>query len=88
MGNKIIIKYNNKIIAELDTDTPSLDDLVNFITAEQDMDISLIKCECATEGFDSAFFEQAIKEAVKDELDCLKLDKESYEKAMNAFSEK
>lgn len=86
MGNKIIIKYDNEKIAELDTDTPSLDDLVNFITAKQDMDVSLIKCECASEGFDSTFFEQAMKEAITEELECLKLDKGSYEEANKAFS--
>ncbi len=87
MANNIIIKYGEKIVAELNPDTPSLDSLVKFITDDQDIDVSLIKCECLTEGFDSDFFEQAIKEAVAEELKCLKLEKERFDAAMKNFNE-
>ena len=87
MANNIIIKYGDKKVAELNPDTPCLDDLVKFITDNQDIDISLIKCECLTDGFDSDFFEQAIKEAVTEELKCLKLEKDKFDVAMKNFDE-
>lgn len=86
MENKILIKYKDKSIAIIDTNTPNLSDLkqfvINQISDNAGIDCNLIKCECDNAGFDTNFLTTAIVSAIKDEIELLKIDKKEFETAM------
>lgn len=83
MDNQIRIKYKKgNIVATLNSDTPSLDELVKFIVETKNIVLDEIKCECNEDNFDCSYFEQAIKDVIVEELDKLKIDDESYNEAL------
>lgn len=82
MDNQIRIKYKGNIVATLNSDTPSLDELVKFIVETKNIVLDEIKCECNEDNFDCSYFEQAIKDVIVEELDKLKIDDESYNETL------
>ena len=82
MDNQIRIKYKGNIVATLNSDTPSLDELAKFIVETKNIVLDEIKCECNEDNFDCSYFEQAIKDVIVEELDKLKIDDESYNEAL------
>lgn len=84
MENKILIKYKDKSIAIIDTNTPDLNDLKKFVINQinDGIDCNLIKCECDNVEFDTNFLTTAIVSAIKDEIELLKIDKKEFETAM------
>lgn len=82
MDNQIRIKYKGNIVATLNSDTPSLDELVKFIVETKNIVLDEIKCECDEDNFDCSYFEQAIKDVIVEELGKLKIDDESYNEAL------
>lgn len=81
MENKISIKYKDECIAIIDTNTPDLSSLKNFVINQinDGIDCDLIKCECDTADFDTNFLTTAIVNAIKDEIELLKIDKKEFE---------
>lgn len=79
MANEITILYKGEIITKLKTNTPSLSELVKFVTDTENIDVSQITCECSTENFDADFFAQAVRETIEEELSSLKLNKDKYD---------
>ena len=82
-NNQIRIKYKGNIAAALNSDTPSLDELVKFIVETKNIVLDEIKCECDEDNFDCSYFEQAIKDVIVEELEKLKIDEECYNEAIS-----
>lgn len=87
MANEIIILYRGQQIAKLKTNTPSLSELVKFVTDTEKIDVSQITCECPAENFDTDFFAQAVREAIEEEVSSLKLNKEKYDQCIQKCKE-
>lgn len=88
MENKILIKYKDRIITTIDTNTPDLNGLKKFVLDEIDnnIDYDSIKCECYNDNFDTDFLTTAIANAIKEEIELLRLDKSGFEKAIEETS--
>lgn len=83
-----MIKYKGELVATIKPDTPSLEELKTFVIRERDnMDVKQIRCECDTEGFDGQYLEDAIRQAIQEELEKLKLEKETFEDKMRSLNE-
>lgn len=82
MANEITILYKGQKIAKIKTNTPSLSELVKFVTDTENIDVSQIACECPAENFDTEFFAQAVREAIEEEISSLKLNKEKYDQCI------
>ncbi|MCI5670600.1 MAG: hypothetical protein SOR23_01320 [Candidatus Enterosoma sp.] len=78
MANEISILYNNELVTKLRANTPSMDELVKFITDTENINVSQITCKCDSDDFDADFFTDALREAIKDELSAMKLNKENF----------
>jgi len=77
MGNKITVKEGEKLIIELDSDTPSLEALKKYVLENRTtINLDDIKTSCDTENFDCNIFNETIKSAIKTELDNLKIQDE------------
>ena len=88
MGNDISVKYKGERVATIKPDTPSLEELKTFVIRKRDnMDVKQIRCECDTEGFDGQYLEEALRQAIQEELEKLKLEKKAFEDKMRSINE-
>lgn len=86
MGNSsdnIEVLYNNEIVETINPNNPSLDKLKDFVLDHRkDLNVDLIKCSCDKENFDNETFIKVLKESIKEELENLKLNEESFQNSM------
>ena len=86
MENKILIKYGEDCITEINSDTPSLDGLKSFVIEKRDsIDVEKLECYCSTENFDNETFIKAIRESVSIILEKIKINKEQFNDALKTF---
>lgn len=82
MENNIIVELKENIKINISSDSPDFSELVKKIIEIDDLDLDKIVVESTDTQFDKNSFEEAIKEAIKEIKDELRINREKFEIAL------
>lgn len=84
-NNKIEVFYNKDKICIIDSDSPSLSEIVNKVILRDIVDYNLIKCETNIDNFDTGGFEEVLINTIKSIKGQLKSNIDSYSKVISTI---
>lgn len=86
MENNIIVELKENIKINISSDSPDFSELVKKIIEIDDLDLDKIVVESTDTQFDKNSFEEAIKEAIKEIKDELRINREKFEIALDELN--
>lgn len=86
MENNIIVELKENIKINISSDSPDFSELVKKIIEIDDLDLDKIVVESMDTQFDKNSFEEAIKEAIKEIKDELRINREKFEIALDKLN--
>lgn len=86
MENNIIVELKENIKINISSDSPDFSELVKKIIEIDDLDLDKIVVESTDTQFDKNSFEEAIKEAIKEIKDELRINREKFEIALGELN--
>lgn len=86
MENNIIVELKENIKINISSDSPDFSELVKKIIEIDDLDLDKIVVGSTDTQFDKNSFEEAIKEAIKEIKDELRINREKFEIALDELN--
>lgn len=86
MENNIIVELKENIKINISSDSPDFSELVKKIIEIDDLDLDKIVVESTDTQFDKNSFEEALKEAIKEIKDELRINREKFEIALDELN--
>lgn len=86
MENNIIVELKENIKINISSDSPDFSELVKKIIEIDDLDLDKIVVKSTDTQFDKNSFEEAIKEAIKEIKDELRINREKFEIALDELN--
>ena len=86
MENNIIVELKENIKINISSDSPDFSELVKKIIEIDDLDLDKIVVKSTDTQFDKNSFEEAIKEAIKEIKDDLRINREKFEIALDELN--
>ena len=86
MENNIIVELKENIKINISSDSPAFSELVKKIIEIDDLDLDKIVVKSTDTQFDKNSFEEAIKEAIKEIKDELRINREKFEIALDELN--
>ena len=83
MENNITVELKENIKINISSDSPDFSELVKKIIEIDDLDLDKIVVESTDTQFDKNSFEEALKEAIKEIKDELRINREKFKIALN-----
>lgn len=83
MENNITVELKENIKINISSDSPDFSELVKKIIEIDDLDLDKIVVESTDTQFDKNSFEEALKEAIKEIKDELRINREKFEIALD-----
>ena len=86
MENNITVELKENIKINISSDSPDFSELVKKIIEIDDLDLDKIVVESTDTQFDKNSFEEALKEAIKEIKDELRINREKFEIALDELN--
>lgn len=86
MENNITVVLKENIKINISSDSPDFSELVKKIIEIDDLDLDKIVVESTDTQFDKNSFEEALKEAIKEIKDELRINREKFEIALDELN--
>lgn len=83
--NEINVLCDNQLICTIDSDSPSLVEIVNKIILNESIDISKLKCKTNIENFDSDGLTDVLVDSIKSIKSSLTSNINQFEKVINTI---
>lgn len=86
MENNITVELKENIKINISSDSPDFSELVKKIIEIDDLNLDKIVVESTDTQFDKNSFEEALKEAIKEIKDELRINREKFEIALDELN--